>query len=124
MRVITVKSQKGISFLNFILFLSVFGLLAVTAMKMAPSYLEFNSIKQAVEAVASESGSKNLSNSEIRKRLDKRFNVNYVNSIKGRDVRIVKTGSRKDLLVNYEVRKPLFYNVSVIMLFQHSAEMK
>lgn len=118
------KKQKGLSFLNFIVLLSVVGVLAVIGMKMVPSYLEFNSIKQAVEAVASEVKSENLSNAEIKKRLDKRFDTNYVDSIKGRDVRIVKEKGQGSLIVNYEVRKPLFYNVSVIMSFQHTSEIK
>lgn len=50
--------------------------------------------------------------------LNKRFTINQVNVITANDLAISKEGGILKISTDYEVREPMFYNVSIVMTFQ------
>ena len=59
-----------------------------------------------------------MSPREIRDTLGKRFSINQVEAINVNDLVITKEGSILKISTDYEVREPMFYNVSIVMTFQ------
>ena len=60
----------------------------------------------------------NASLQEMRAKLDRRFNISYITSINiNKDVKLVRNGDVKALNINYEVRKPLIYNLDFVAKF-------
>lgn len=117
------KNQQGMSVVGFLMVASLVGFLALTAVKLVPVYIEFNSVKQAMDAAVSQSsGARDASASEIRESLSKRLSMNYVSSVKPSDIKITpQSGGGFKLSVDYEAEKPLMGNVHFLVKFNHEA---
>ncbi|WP_348679417.1 DUF4845 domain-containing protein, partial [Alcanivorax profundi] len=59
-----------------------------------------------------------MSPREVRDALSKRFTINQVSVINVDDLAISKESGILTVSTDYEVREPLFYNVSIVMTFQ------
>lgn len=59
-----------------------------------------------------------MSESELRQALDKRFLINQVEAIKVDDLVFSREGGVLIISTDYEVREPMFYNVSIVMTFK------
>ena len=105
--------QGGLSLLGWIVVLIVLAVFGTAAFRMVPAYMEYNTIKSATDSKTAL-----MSEREIRDALSKRFIINQVNAITANDLVVSKEGGRVSVAVDYEVREPLFYNVSVVMTFQ------
>ncbi|KAF0804643.1 hypothetical protein A6D6_02910 [Alcanivorax xiamenensis] len=110
--------QRGLSLLGWIVVLIVLAVFGTAAFRMVPAYMEYNTIKSAVVSLLGDSKTALMSEREIRDALSKRFTINQVNAISANDLAVSKEGGRVAVAVDYEVREPLFYNVSVVMTFQ------
>lgn len=82
------KKEAGMSFLGMLLLLAVGGLLAYTAMRVAPMYMEFWTIESTLKSVAEKARIEQFSNAEIRKSFDKILDVNTIDVVSSRDLRI------------------------------------
>ena len=82
------KKQVGMSFLGMLLLLAVGGLLAYTAMRVAPMYMEFWTIESTLKNVAERAQVEKLGNADIRKSFDKVLDVNTIDVVSSRDLRI------------------------------------
>jgi hypothetical protein len=111
--------QHGISIWGLIFGLVLLIMLALLAMKLTPSYLEFFAIQKALNGIAVERrGGGGASVSEIRRAFDARAAIDDFTAVKGADLEITKEGS--DVLISATYRKevPLFGNVGVYIDFQ------
>jgi Tfp pilus assembly protein FimT len=114
--------QRGISFIGFIVVLAVAGFFLFLGMKIGPTYLEYYSIRNAVNQVAAEAQSADLA--AIRKAMDRQMTIDYADSYKAEFVRVVREGNQINLVLNYEIRKPLIYNLDFVAKFNHSAPIR
>ncbi|MED5388415.1 MAG: DUF4845 domain-containing protein [Pseudomonadota bacterium] len=92
--------------------------LGTAALRMVPVYLEHNTISTAIQSLLQDSKTALMSPREVREALSKRFTINQVNVIDVNDLIITKNGGILKIGTDYEVREPLFYNVSVVMTFK------
>lgn len=114
------KKQQGMSIVGFLLTASIVGFLVLTGIKLVPVYIEYKSVKQAMDgAISAEDGSKNKSAAEIRSSLAKRMSMNYVTSVKASDVKITPEDGGYTLEVDYQAEKPLLGNVFLVVKFNH-----
>jgi hypothetical protein len=114
------RKQLGVSLGALMVVAFILILLALLAMKIAPSYLEFFTIKKAVAALSAER--RTASPNEIRKAFDQRAQVDDIATIKGSDLEITKEGA--DIVINAAYRKeiPLFSNVGLYINFAASSK--
>lgn len=114
------KKQQGVSIVGFLLTASIVGFIALTAIKLVPVYLEYKSVKQAMDAAVSpEEGPGGSSVAEIRSSLTKRLSMNYVTSVKSSDIKITPERGGYRLSVDYQAEKPLLGNVYFLIKFNH-----
>lgn len=113
--------QRGVSMFGFLLIAMVVVMLAVLAMKLVPAYVEFFSVKKILNAMGQESELKSMSNAEIRNSFAKRAEVGYVTVVKPEDLEIDRSGGKVVLTTEYEYRKPLVGNISLIVDFKASS---
>lgn len=101
--------------------LGTLGLLLLVFIKSVTVYSNNYDIRSTLTWAANQPELVNASAHEIQQRIQRRFDSGYVNNIKGRDIKIkrVKEGRRLD--VEYEVRKPLFYNIILLFDFHETA---
>jgi predicted lipid-binding transport protein (Tim44 family) len=103
--------QRGVSLSGLIIILIILSIIAVLAMKVVPTIMEYQAIKNAV-AAAQASGS---TVREIQASFDRRAQVDYITSISGRDLEITREGNHLEVAFAYEKRIPLFGPVSLVI---------
>lgn len=113
--------QTGISMIGFILAMVVVVMVGIVVMKVAPMYLEYNSVKQSLEALAHEQYD---SASDVRESLNKRLSINYVETLQKEDITIKSKDGKYSVSVDYYVDKPLVGNLSLSAHFQHEVTTK
>ena len=107
--------QQGLSLTGFLVVLAVVGFALFIGMKLFPMYSQFFNVKKALKSVASEGLSDPI---RIRSSLEKHFDVGYVDVIKPSDVKVERTSSGVVISTDYEVRKPLIYNLDIVGKFE------
>jgi Tfp pilus assembly protein PilE len=104
------KAQRGLSIVGLILILFVVVVVALFAMRVVPSYIEYNSARKAIEAVAAQ----NLGTpAEVRKAFELRSAVDDINSVKPTDLEITKEGNSLAVAFAYRKEIPLFKGVGL-----------
>jgi len=111
------RKQQGMSIVGFIMVLSLAIFASFIGMRLAPIYLEYYSVVNAMNGVAEERGSAQFSTRQARIKMFNRLYANYADdNVKEENVNVVrKNGSQ--LHVKYSVRKPLIGNLDVIAEF-------
>ena len=115
--------QRGITMLSFVMVLIVIVIFAVIAMNLFPVYSEGFSVHSAMKSVANEPNAANIQLPAAQKSLQRHFDIDYVDSVKGKDAKIERDKSGNILVMNYEVRKHLFYNIDFVAMFDYRVNM-
>jgi len=110
--------QRGVSMLGILVICIVIVLLAVGALKVIPTYMEFRSIKAA--AVQARDSGKTVP--EIQKAFDRIATVNDIATVTGKDLEISKEGSNIVVAFKYDKKIHMFYNVYVLIEYAGSSE--
>lgn len=115
-------AQRGMSLIGFILVLSLVIFVSFIGMKIVPIYMEYYSVVNALNGVASESGSARLSPYDLRIKILNRLYVSYSNNVKESDIEIFRNNGIH-LRIAYEVREPIIGNLDVIAKFDKSVRL-
>jgi hypothetical protein len=118
----SLKSQQGLTLLSIAFILGLIGFFTLLALNIVPIYLDHNKVKNALAALEEDPGFRDMSEFDIRRSLDKRFNLNYVYDVTQQDVKVVKTGSYTKVEIEYETVKKLAFNLSVLAEFHDVIE--
>lgn len=112
------RNQSGMTLLSFILVMAVVGFFVYIGMKLFPMYSEYYSVRSSLKALAAESGVADRDPAQIKADLiDKRLYVNYVTSVKSDNIIVEQVNGGVQVRINYEVRKPMLYNIDVVGKF-------
>lgn len=101
--------------------LGTLGVILLVGIKCVPVYANNYDIRSALTWAVSQPELHSAPASEIQSRIQRRFDSGYVTNIKGRDIKVKRTKEGRKLQVEYEVRKPLFFNVELLFDFDESA---
>lgn len=113
---------QGLSIFTWLVILAIGGLLVMATIRLVPVYLEYSSVRTVINNVINDSNTAMLSEHQIRDTIAKRFQVNRVENIAAKDVKIKKDGVRLRIGVDYEVREPLVANVGLVVTFKRDFE--
>jgi type II secretory pathway pseudopilin PulG len=113
------SDQRGMTLIGFIIGLIVAGIFIYMGMILVPAYTEYQGVKKALDSVAAESNPNTVDPTPIIKALDRQFTVGYVETIQGKDVKIVRQKTGNLLTVDYEVRKAFVYNIDFAVKFKY-----
>lgn len=114
--------QQGYTLISLIFILGLIGFFVLLLFKIGPIYLDHSKVQSAFAALEGLGNLSELSETEIRSTLDKRFNMNYVADLKSQDVKIVKQGSYVKVEADYEVVEKVVGNLSVLVEFHDVIE--
>jgi len=107
------NAQQGISLSGLIVSLAVLGVAGIFAMRMIPAYIEYNSIKTAIERVKESGGTIR----EMQQAFDRHTDINDVEAVRGRDLVFTRDGDVVEVSFAYEKRLPVMGNVSMLIDF-------
>lgn len=111
------RSQAGLSLAGFMFVVVIIGLVAVLAMQVVPSVVEYAAVKKAV-ASAAKTGT---TPREIQDSFEKQRTTAYIESVTGRDLEIVKTEGGYDVSVAYQKKIPLVGPASLLLDYEASS---
>lgn len=113
------RTQSGASFYMISLGLVIAVFFGIVGMKSIPIYLNQMKISRAVESAAADPALAKATMLQVRKRLQRQWDIEDIAQIKPADIKMVrgKDGKRK-LKYEYEAREHLFLNISMIHAFK------
>lgn len=118
----SLKSQQGMTAIGWIIVLGLIAFFVLLTLRLTPGYLEFFSVSNSLDSLQNEPGVTEKTPPEIRSMLEKRFQINDVKSITGKDVKIETKDGRLRVWVDYEVRVPVLANVDAVAKFKKDIE--
>ena len=110
--------QGGMTAAGWLIIMAIVLFFMYLAIKLVPAYMEYFTIKSALESVAEEADSRS-SKSQIQRLISGRFSVNNIDIVDTDDVEIKDITGGKALYIEYENRISLFGNVSALVEFKH-----
>jgi Tfp pilus assembly protein PilE len=105
------NAQRGISLSGLIFVMAIIGVIAVFAMKVFPTFLEYRAIKDGIAAARSAGGTVR----EIEQSFDKNADINRIDAITSKDLVISKESGDTEISFAYEKRIPIAANVSLLI---------
>ncbi len=103
--------QQGLGLIALIIGLIVLAFIALFGMKLVPSYLEFRSAKNAIDAIARERPGASVA--DIRRAFENRSAIDDINTVRASDLEITKEGNAVVISFSYRKEVPLFNNVGL-----------
>jgi hypothetical protein len=113
-------NQRGMTAIGWLMVLALIGFFVLLALRMVPAYLEFYKVVSTLNSIEEESGFS--SPGEIRKLLERRFEISYVNTITPADVIIKPKGNTYTVTASYEQREHVVGNIYVVMDFEKQVD--
>ena len=98
------NAQRGVSIMGLLSALVLAIVLALFAMKVLPSVMEFRTTKSAIEAIARQAQTP----ADVRRLFETRAAIDDIQSIKGTDLEISRDGSQVVIAFAYRKEVPLF----------------
>jgi Domain of unknown function (DUF4845) len=113
-----INAERGVSLSGLIVVLIVIGLVAVFALKVSPSYIEYRAAKSAIVKAKADGGSV----AQMRSTFDKAAEINSISIIHGKDLVISKDSGEPEISFAYEKRVPLFANMSLVIDYEGTTD--
>lgn len=94
------------------------GLVLWVAIAVSPAFIEHHQVKLLVEEARADAQLAKADKSKVYLWFSRAFKNNNLWELEPRDIiQITGTGSKRQIVLQYEVRKPLFSNVELLMDF-------
>ena len=122
MRPISRSSQRGMTLLSFLVTMAVAIVLGTLALRLLPAYLNNYKIKSSLEALQSQPEWASRSREDIIGSLQKHWDVDSVDDVTARDIAITREGRNTRVRVAFDVTRPFFRNIDLVIHFDESIE--
>ncbi len=110
--------QRGLSMLGFLFVAAVLVVVAMVGFRVVPSYIEYYSVKKALDDTLRE-GTDNQQ--AMRSSLTRRLQTSYVEMVSGKDMVVTKTGNQITASLAWEQRLHMVGNAYILLEFEASA---
>jgi Tfp pilus assembly protein PilE len=105
------NAQRGVSLTGLIFVLAVIGVVAVFAMKVFPTFIEYRAVKDGIAAAKATRGTV----AEMKETFNKNADINRIDSIFARDLVFNKEGGETEISFAYRKQIPIAGNVSLLI---------
>lgn len=116
------SKQRGLTFISIVILLSLIGFFTLLTIKIAPLYINNSRVANAVAALKETTDLTSKSKEEIKRSLEKRFDMNYVDYVKINDVEVIAQPGYVKVNIEYERVEKIFGNLSVLVQFHEGFE--
>ena len=113
--------QGGLTLFGWVLLLVVLAFVSLLGLRTIPVYLESMTVSSVVRDVARNPELRGATPREVRSALNRRMQVNNVESVSNDDVEIERSGDSVRIVLAYERRFPLIANLDGIASFREEA---
>lgn len=112
-------SQLGLSLWSGLYLFGSIAFIALCGIKIGPLYLNEFTVNRAVRDVAAQASvvGSDVDVAAVRSALQKRWDIDYIDQIEPRDIKVVRTAGGLFLSYDYDAEVPLFANIIVVARF-------
>jgi len=118
----TMKNQRGVTGLGWLIILSLIAFFAFLALKLFPIFVENFNVKTALKSLKSEAGIEKKSFLKIRGLLIRKLDINDVKNVGAKDIKVNKRKGKLYVTVKYTVKQPLTGPLSLVADFEERME--
>ena len=111
------RRQAGFTFWSIVFYILVLGSAMVLALRIAPSYLEYRTVRDIMQRAVDEWNPGEQGTMVVKTRIRKLLKTSQIYAIKAEDVKVYRDKNDVVLDANYETRFPLFWIVDGVMVF-------
>lgn len=120
--------QKGLTMMSWMVVLAFLGVVAVSALNIIPSYLNFFSARSILNGLETDSSIKGKTPSEIKLMIAKRFGSNSLHKIMKKKPIKLRSRSSSDgggvkVTLHYEDRGRIVGNLYFVTVFDYEVEL-
>jgi hypothetical protein len=116
------KNQQGYSLFSFVFIMTLLFIVISLTIKIAPVYLNHSKVVGMLEQLEQEAHVEKKTETEIKSSLSKRININNIDDVTQNDISLNRQGNAFKVLINYEVVRQIYGNVSVLIEFNDEIE--
>jgi len=113
--------QRGLTILGFMLVAAVVVVFAMVGFRVVPSYVEYFSVKKALEDTMRGGTADPNNPAAFRAELARRLQTSYVEDVKASDALLQRSGAQVTAELAWERRLHLFGNMYILLEFETSA---
>ena len=115
----TIHRQRGLGLFGLIFLLGLIGFVALVVVKCMPLYLNQMTIARDLHEVAKQvnSSGSDIDFAEVRRDVERRWDIDYINQLEPKDIKIGNTDKGVAMSYDYEARAHLFYNIFIVIHF-------
>jgi hypothetical protein len=117
------KSQQGLTFISLVALVALIAFGALLVLKLYPPYYGYFKVASAMNSLKQEPGSADMTDADIKKHLLRRFQIDDVDEVTGKDIVIQKTVSGREVSIAYEVRVAIVGNLDAVASFSKTVDM-
>jgi len=119
------RKQAGMTMWGLTIVIVLIVFFTLLTLKLLPPYLENAKVNAALKNLSRQPGIGAAPPEELMAMLQKRFDVEDISRVDLRkDLKIEGSNKLKIIRVSYETRVPLVYNISALLEFNNSIEVK
>lgn len=120
-RRIAARRQRGMTTLGLVILIAFVGLFAFAAIRLAPVYLNYMKVVGVISGVHEEFDGRNPTRGAIRNSITRRFEIESVNQITARDVKVTSVDGGFEVRAQYDHVAPFIANISFSVHFDKMA---
>jgi Tfp pilus assembly major pilin PilA len=121
------KNQRGMTLISWILVLGIIAFIATFAMRLIPMYQEYMGVLSIMDSMKVELEQNKLTKNQVELLLYKKFDTGYISSVKADNIEISRGKDNvyvTKIVIDYEVRKPFMYQISLIGNFHAEVDVE
>ncbi len=108
--------------MGWVIVLAIIGVFSIAILRVGPLYMEYYKISSVLSSLPSEMKSSGATKQEIYDYLSKRFNIEAINVITAKEVKIERKGEVYLVQAAYDARSPFLGNLNFIVTFDKAVE--
>ena len=119
------KRQSGMTMWSLLFVLGTLAFFLFLTFKLLPPYLSDMKVKGVLESLSRQPDAGGMPIGEIREAIRKRLEIDSADNFDlANSLTVTARGRNKVIRINYESVTPIFFNVSALLTFDHSVEVR
>ena len=119
------KRQSGMTMWSLMFVLGTFAFFLFLLFRLIPPYLGDMKVKSALESLGKQPDAGSMAIGEIKESIRKRLEIDSADNFDlENSLTVTARGKMKVIRINYESVTPVIHNISVLILFDHSIEVR
>lgn len=111
------RRQRGLTLIGFLMLMGLVGFVALFAVRVGPIYFDHYLIRTTIDSLQKDPDLHSKTREEILGLLRNRWDINNIETVKDKDIKITREDGAIKLHLKYDVARNVFGNLDVLVHF-------